>query len=113
MKAYSKISEIRKILPKLKQSTIPGFSNNGQRLQVRYERFCLVNEYKKLDTIAAKHARLDLKIFTGNLDKVWITKNKDLVFSMLVLERIDSSTGKYAYRTFNLNRGRCRWLKVL
>ena len=113
MKSYTKISDIRKVLPTLKSNTVPGFTNDGARIVVRYERFGPVKEERKLDTIPAKRAGLDLRVYTGVLDKVWTTRNKDLVFSMLVLERLDAANGKYSYRTINTSRGRVRYLKVI
>ena len=65
------------------------------------------------DSKLARKSRLDLRVFTGFLDKVWVTKSKELVFSMLTLERVDTITGRYTYRTCNTNRGTVKWLKVI
>lgn len=116
MKEYTKVGDIRKVIPKLRTSTISGLSNDGQYIQIRYESADISKRDE--DWIIAAHdahAGLDPKVYTGILDRVFETDgiNPQLCFTMLVLERFDIENGSYSYRTFNVSRGRIRKLKVL
>lgn len=115
MKVYTKVADIRKAIKTLRASSVPGISNDGKRIMVRYEAFGQADEKARIDARPARTAGLDLRIYTGILDKVFETKDRNphLCFTMLVLERLDSAKGEYGFRTFNLNKGRLRWLKVL
>ena len=53
----------------------------------------------------AYNSGLDLRLFTGPLEKVWYTANGDLCFTMKAKERIDLDLGTYCYRTFNIDSG--------
>lgn len=115
MKTYTLVSEIRKVLPTLKTCSDPGHSTDGQRVQIRYEACDKPTERAKLEAAVAKNSHLDLRVYTGILDRVFYTWgiNPQLCITMLVMERVDLESRKYGYRTFNLNRGRIRHLKVI
>ena len=115
MKIYRKVSEIRKILPKLKTATVPGKTHDGAFIQMRYESTGKnVTAESKRQASAARKAGMDLRVFTGPLDRVFTTAglNPQLVVTMLCMERINDNR-TYAYRSFNLSKGRVRFLKVL
>jgi hypothetical protein len=115
MKKYTKVSEIRKILPKLKQAK-GGPAKSGQMIQIRYEAVKPGRSIEPDDSkAAAVDAGLDLRLFTGYLDKVAYTPapNPQMIMTMLAYERVDSETCEYQYRSMNLNKGRIRFLKIL
>jgi hypothetical protein len=115
MAIYKNAEDIRKILTKLKKNSVPGKSNDGAIVAIRYESFGEATPEKVVQAKAAKMQNLDPRIYIGVLDKVWETSglNPHLCVTMLTLTRIDWKNQKYMYRTFNLNKGRVRWVKTL
>lgn len=121
MKKYDKPGIIRRILRKLKTATRPGQSVDGQMIQVRYEAARKPTDRALEESGTARRQGLDLRVFTGHLDRVWKAKTGGLCFTMLAFERIalkfENEEPKiitaHCYRTINTNLGRVRWLKVL
>lgn len=98
---------LKTMVKNLKVSTVPGHSNDGAKVRVHYKAFRPSDEGGRLAAKTAVEMGMDKDTYTGVLDKVWVTKGGkgDLCMTVLALERIDPNTGKYTFRTFNLEKG--------
>ena len=79
MKKYTKVAEIRKVLPRLKQATKPGRSFDGRMVSIRYEATQVPTERAKAEAAPAKAYGLDLRTYTGRLERVWKGQKRGLV----------------------------------
>ena len=106
MRTYKTKAAIKAALRKLAQSSIPGFSNDGAPVMVRIK-FTMnaPTEKAKRESALARRAGLDLKLYTGLLDRVFRTVTGKVCFTMLAKERVDLHRPEYCYRTFNVDSG--------
>ena len=104
---------LKVLVENLKVSQVPGKTLDGAKVRVKYKAF---NPADAGGVAAAKTAvemGMDKDTYTGILDKRWVSVAGDLIITVLALERIDPVTGKYAFRSFNLNKGKVLDVQVL
>ena len=111
MKRYVSKQFILRTLFELRQASVPGKTNDGARIRIRYKPFREPTKQALQEARAAQEAHLDLNLFTGHLDRVWMSSAGDLIVTMLALERLSGTN--YTYRSFNLKRGEIQELIVL
>lgn len=110
MKSYQNKAYIFKTLFDLKQASTPGKTNDGAEIRIRYNAFGEPTERAKEEARKALEAGCDPRTYTGRVDRLWFTKSKDLILTMLVLERLNGQN--YCYRSFNLMKGDIQELVV-
>lgn len=113
MKTYKTKSAIKKILAKLKAASIAGFSNDGAQVVVRitFRNGDGLTTRAAQESAVARRAGLDLKTFSGPLDRVW-KAGTGLCFTILATQRVDLSSRAYCYRTFNVDSGQIKELSA-
>lgn len=129
MQKFTKVSDIRKVLPTLKTCSVPGKTTDGVRVSIRYECFNKITKAKTqratpsgkkaikrriAEAKVASNSGFDLRIISGILDRVFLTKgnNPQLCATIFTQGRVDLKSARYCYRTINLSKGRVRWLQV-
>jgi hypothetical protein len=114
-----KTLELKNRVIGLKTATVPGKTADGAEIRVQIKFVKLAPTVRALmeSEIARRHG-LDLKTFSGFLDRVFFSQKNELCMTMLVKERVrlehlEQVNVRYCYRTFNLDSGQVKTLRVL
>jgi len=94
--------EIKELIKTIRGSSVPGKTNDGDRIHVRYNRITgrILSPIQIDDAKRATELELPLNVYTGKLDRVYISKAGDTILTMLVeLER------NKRFRSFNIDKG--------
>lgn len=94
--------KIKEILKTIRGASIPGKTNDGDRIHVRYTRIPgrTLSPIQIDDAKRATELELPLNVYTGKLDRVYTSKAGDMILTMLVeLER------DKRFRSFNIDKG--------
>lgn len=115
----TKTLEIKNQLLRLKPATTPGKTSDGAPIRVKIgfvKRAPTARAIAEAET-ARRHG-LDMRTFTGTLDRVFFTLKNELCMTMLAMERVHlehsgETSARYCYRTFNLDSGQVKSLRAL
>ena len=113
MKCYRGRAAVLRIAKRLRGSTDPGWARDGQAIQIRYRAVGCPTDRAVCEAECARRSGLDLRVFTGTVEKVFKTRCGETVLTAAVLERTTRGDDHhYTYRSFNLTNGGVEWLKV-
>jgi len=102
------IKKIKSLLKSVRGASVPGKTNDGDRIHIRYKAFRPPTALAFEEAKEAENLELPLDAYTGKLDKIYTSKTGDMIIVMYVeLER------DFKYRSFNVNKGEIKHLKVL
>lgn len=103
MKTYKTTESIERKAKTLKASTFPGWSNDGQRVVVKYSAVTEPDAQARSESALARRQGLDLDVLSGIVDRVW-KSGKGLCITILALERVNLEARSYCYRTLRVSR---------
>ena len=85
---------------------------NGSLISFQYKRFEKVTERAKKESLRAKKAGMKMCVYTGHLERAFLTKGGHRCITMTVFQRdcecpnLKRNPNRLAYRTFNLDLGK-------
>lgn len=105
---------IKNALLRMTPASVPGHSVDGDEVRVMIH-FTMRRQtaQAKKEAETARRSGLDMRTFTGHLDRVFFTAADRLCFTMLAKERVNRRTARYCYRTFNVDSGQVKTLQLI
>lgn len=112
-----KMQLIKNRLVEIEKATRPGANADGAEIRVTigFVKHRPTAQALKEAAPARRHG-LDLKTFTGILDRVFFTAAGELCMTMLTAQRVrvdGAGDAHFCHRTFNVDAGQVRALRVL
>ena len=101
-------NQVKMILRRVRQASIPGTVEDGTRIHVHYKSFGKASQTAVEQAKRAAELGLPSDRYTGRVSRIWRGSNGDLLLNVYVeLER------DHQYRTFNIDKGQMLKLVVL
>ena len=101
-------NQVKMVLRRVRQASIPGTVEDGTRIHVHYKSFGKASASAIAQAQRAKDLGLPTDRYTGRVSRIWRGSNGDLLLNVYVeLER------DHQYRTFNMDKGTVYKLVVL
>ena len=101
-------NQVKIILRRVRQSSIPGTVEDGTRIHIHYKSFGKTSKTAIEQAKRAQELGLPMDRYTGRISRVWHGSTGDLLVNVFVeLER------DHQYRTLNMDKGTVYKLVVL
>ena len=101
-------NQVKMVLRRVRQASIPGTVEDGTRIHVHYKSFGKVSKAAVEQAQRAEDLGLPRDRYTGRISRIWHSGAGDLLVNVYVeLER------DHQYRTFNMDKGTVFKLVVL